>query len=182
MILFTIGHSNRAIEDFVKLLRDHDVQRIADVRRFPGSRKWPHFNREALAPRLAAEGIAYEWFEALGGRRSPRDLSEEERETIDSAEVAGLENKSFQSYARYMHTSTFEHSLNALLERASTERVALMCSEAVWWRCHRRLISDVLAARGHAVLHILTSAAPKPHIMTDVAQVRGNQVIYPALL
>lgn len=177
--VYTIGHSNREASQFVALLRAHDIELLVDVRRFPGSRRLPHFNREALEQTLRDAGIDYLWMESLGGRRSRKDAADAD---VDSADVAGWENSSFRSYAAYMQTPAFEAALDELVEHASTRRTAIMCSEAMWWQCHRRLISDALVARGHTVLHIMSEAKPKPHVVTEFARVAGDRVTYPAPL
>lgn len=167
--LWTIGHSNRSAEDFLRLLKTHQIQAIADVRRFPGSRRHPHFGAEELARQLAEEGIDYRHFADLGGRRG--------RSSEDSPNTA-WRVESFNAYADYMATSEFKQALRDLIEWAEQRRVAVMCSEAVPWRCHRRLISDAVLIQGGTVLDITGLSSPKPHRLTDFAQVHNGQLIY----
>lgn len=177
MRIFTIGHSNHTADVFLHLLEHHEVKTLVDVRRFPGSRKWPHFNRDALALLLDEHNISYQWMESLGGRRSRKDP--DVAPFLDDATTAGLENDSFRAYAAYMQSDTFRKALDDLIEIAQSNRTATMCSEGPWWRCHRRLISDALIARGVEVQHIMTAADPKPHILTDVARIEEGSVTYP---
>jgi uncharacterized protein (DUF488 family) len=172
-VLYTIGHSTLSFEAFRDLLLHHGIECLADIRRFPGSRKYPHFNREALAASLAEHGIEYQWLEALGGRRGKQSTSA-------SASVNGaLRNESFRNYADYMATAAFHAGIEALLAIARRKVTAFMCSEAVYWRCHRRLVSDFLLARGIEVRHIMSSGAPRPHALTDGAVISNGTVTYP---
>jgi uncharacterized protein (DUF488 family) len=171
-VIFTIGHSVRPAAEFVELLQAHDVDGIADVRRFPASRRHPHFSREALAQLLASSGRRYAHFPELGGRRQP---SKESRNTA-------WQNASFRAYADYMETDTFRAGLHALLAFAAAGRAAVMCAEAPWWRCHRQLIADALVARGIEVRHIMSSGTAPVHRLTPFARVDGEHVIYPGLL
>src|SRR2546422_806043 len=143
--IWTIGHSNRPLDDFVGLLRFQSIAALADVRRFPGSRRYPHFNREELAKSLAAIGIEYRHFPGLGGRR---------RASADSPNTA-WRNAAFRGYADYMMTPEFETAVHDLLQLAEKKRTAIMCAEVLWWQCHRALISDFLKTRGHRLVHIL---------------------------
>jgi uncharacterized protein (DUF488 family) len=167
--VWTIGHSTRSLEDLVALLRAHGIERLVDVRRFPRSRRHPHFNTEALARDLPAAGVAYRHAPGLGGFRRARPDS---RNT-------GWRNASFRGYADYMETEDFGRHLAALLEEARAGRTAIMCAEAVPWRCHRSLISDALVARGVEVRHILGPAPAEPHALTAGARVEGTRVVYP---
>src|SRR5579862_9244288 len=135
MQVFTIGHSTRALADFIAALQAAGVDAVADIRRFPKSRRYPHFNDENLAPALAEAGIAYRHFPALGGRRSHR---------ADSAPSRNLlwREPAFRNYADYAETSEFREAFAELTALAKTHRVAIMCAEAVWWRCHRRIVAD----------------------------------------
>lgn len=145
---FTIGHSNRSLADFVALLHDSEVRLIVDVRAFPRSRTNPSFNEDALPRALAPEGIAYRHLAALGGRRRKSELV--------PIETNGFwTHQSFHNYADYALTNIFQVGLEALIGMGREERCAVMCSEAVWWRCHRRIVADYLLARGEKVLHIL---------------------------
>jgi uncharacterized protein (DUF488 family) len=165
--IWTIGHSTRSLEDFLALLQLHRIQVIADVRRFPGSRKYPHFNAESLKARLRENGIIYEWFAELGGRRKPNPNSHN----------AVWRNPSFRAYADYMETEEFERGLERLTELAQESRTAIMCSEAVWWRCHRSLIADALKAEGVEVLHILDGKVVE-HPYTAAAQIIDGHLSY----
>src|SRR5262245_24641073 len=150
------------------LLRAHGIGGIADVRRYPGSRRHPHFAREALADSLAAAGLRYDWLPALGGRRTPRP---------DSPHVAWRE-ASFRAYADHMETAEFRDGLARLLELATARPTAVLCAEAVPWRCHRQLIADALIARGVTVLHILDDGPPRRHVLSRIARLDGERVVY----
>jgi uncharacterized protein (DUF488 family) len=152
--ILTVGHSTHPIEAFVELLREADVAAIADVRRFPGSRRNPQFGAEALAKSLDETGIAYEPFgEELGGRRRSETPAGESR----------WRNAAFAAYAEYMETEAFAGGLERLEKLAAERRTALMCAESVWWRCHRRLIADALTARGWDVVHLMPDGRLQPH-------------------
>lgn len=168
LIVWTIGHSTLTAAEFVEHLTENCIQVIADVRRFPGSRKYPQFNQDELKEVLGAAGIQYLYFPELGGRRRPQAGS---RNTA-------WRNPSFQGYADYMETEAFGSGIGRLLETARKCRTALLCSEAVWWRCHRSMIADRLKAGGIEVLHIVGDAAPKPHPYTSVARVRNGKLTY----
>ncbi len=168
--LFTIGHSNLSLDRFLGLLAQHQIEALVDIRRFPSSRKFPHFNRENLAAALQDAGIDYLWREGLGGRRHKNG---------DSINL-GLENEGFRNYADYMLTEDFRQDVKNLLEIASSKRTALMCAESVYWRCHRRLVSDFLLANGITVQHIFPSGALRPHQPTPGARIEAGQVTYPA--
>ncbi len=170
--LITIGHSTRTAEQFVTLLQAHQVGAIADVRRFPQSRRHPQFSKEALAAMLAAHGIAYQHFPGLGGMRKPRPDSPN----------AGWRHASFRAYADYMGTVEFREAIDALLTFAQKFFAAVMCAESQWWRCHRQLIADALVARGIEVRHIMSAAGAPPHELTPFARVDGLRVEYPGLL
>ena len=168
--LWTIGHSTYTLEAFVGILRAHHIEALADVRLLPGSRRYPHFNRETLAQTLEKVEIVYRHIPELGGRRKPRS---------DSPNTA-WRNESFRGYADYMETPDFLHGVDALQQMAITKRTAIMCAEAVWWRCHRALISDWLKIRGVEVLHILSENKVEPHPYTSAAQVTDGQLSYRA--
>ena len=146
--IFTIGHSTRSFEEFVQLLTDAGVTLLADVRAFPMSRRYPHFNREALAVDLPRSGIAYEHMPALGGRRKRQP-------EIDRAINAGWTNDSFHNYADYALTGPFGDAISTLRRLADTQTPAICCAEAHWSNCHRRIITDHLLAAGENVMHIL---------------------------
>jgi len=170
--LFSIGHSNQPLDRFLGLLAQHQVQALVDVRRYPSSRKFPHFNQANLAAAFQKAGIAYHWMEALGGRRhSPRSAA-------DSSNL-GLENEGFRSYADYMGTEEFREAVEKLLHVAVRKRTAMMCAEALFWRCHRRLLSDFLLANGVTVQHIFPNGEVRPHQLTDGGRLEGKRVTYP---
>jgi uncharacterized protein (DUF488 family) len=167
--IYTIGHSNHPLDDFLTLLAAHGITVLADVRKLPGSRRYPHFNAEELSPALAEAGIRYVHFPGLGGLRKP---------AADSPNGA-WKNKSFQAYADYMLTDDFERELAALLELARGECVAIMCAEALPWQCHRSLIADALVVRGIPVSHIMTTKKLDEHKLRDWAHVEGTRITYP---
>jgi len=169
--LFTIGHSTHPLDGFLALLTQHDIELVADIRRFPGSQKFPHFNRDSLASSLPEAGVSYGWIEALGGRRQKNKSA--------SSTNHGLRNESFRNYADYMPTEPFREGVRQLLEEAGRKRTAFMCSESVFWRCHRRLVSDYLLARGIIVQHIMPSGEMRPHTLTSGAKVADGEVTYP---
>lgn len=166
--IWTIGHSTRSIEQFLGLLTGSGIEVIADVRSFPGSRKYPQYNREALAATLLAHGIDYHWLPSLGGRRKP---------SADSPNKA-WRNASFRGYADYMSRTEFAQGLSQLLEISNQGRTAIMCSEGVWWRCHRSMIADALCVRGTKVVHILDARHNVPHPMTAPARIVGGVLSY----
>jgi uncharacterized protein (DUF488 family) len=170
LVVFTIGHSTRAIEDFIRLLKAHRVQRVIDVRRIPRSRHNPQFDRHQLSPALHRARIHYRHMPGLGGLRHAR------RDSTNT----GWRNASFRGYADYMQTSTFRESLDRCIELANRERVVLMCAEAVPWRCHRSLIADALLVRGIQAREITSGVRTRPHSLTSWARVDGTHVTYPA--
>lgn len=170
MNLSTIGHSTHPIEEFVRMLEAHGIRQLVDVRTIPRSRHNPQFNREILPRSLEAAGIGYRHMPGLGGLRHARP---------DSINT-GWRNASFRGYADYMQTPEFRDNLTQLTQLASEAPTAIMCAEAVPWRCHRSLIADALVAQGVSVLDILTAAKAQPHTMTPFAKVLDHQVTYPA--
>ena len=171
--IWTIGHSTRTAEVFLELLHRHRIDHLADIRTVPKSRRHPHFAGEALSALLASERITYRHFPALGGLRKPAP------ESVNS----GWKHPAFRGYADHMMTPEFCAGVDELLRFAEEGSAAVMCAEAVWWRCHRMLLADALTARGVGVEHILSDAAPQPHRMTPFARVRDDgQVWYPGLL
>ncbi len=166
--VFTVGHSSRALEEFIALLRAHGVEQVVDVRRFPASRRHPHFNGPALAAALAAVGMGYRHLPELGGRRAPRP---------DSIHTA-WKDAGFRGYADHMETPAFEAALEAVVREAVQVQIALMCAEALPWRCHRRLIADALLVRGIPVEHILDFRRRERHRLTPWARVEGTRLIY----
>ncbi len=171
-MIYTIGHSTRSSDEFLALLRAHGVSQLADVRSFPMSRRHPQFNSEPLARVLAAHGIVYRHMPALGGRRRP----------LPDSVNSGWKHASFRGYADYMGTEAFELAVDELERFAAAGQTSVMCAEAVWWRCHRRLLADALLVRGTPVRHIVGVGAAKPHELSEFARVFGRRVTYPALL
>ena len=169
-IIRTIGHSTRSVEALIEMLKAHGVRGLIDVRTIPKSRQNPQYNREALEEQLHDAGLGYEHMKALGGLRRPGKNSRN----------MGWRNESFRGYADYMQTPEFASALEALLAAAAREPVAIMCAEAVPWRCHRSLISDILTARGYPVEHIMSATKSNRHTMTSFAKVEGTSVTYPA--
>jgi uncharacterized protein (DUF488 family) len=172
MVIYTIGHSTRSWDDFLALLRAHGIDRLADIRTVPGSRRHPHFSAEALGHSLTAAGIAYRHFPGLGGLRKPRP---------DSPNGA-WRNESFRGYADHMRTAEFRDALTDLIGWSDAGRTVIMCAEAVWWSCHRQLTADALLARGMEVCHIMGLASASAHKLTDFARVFEGEVGYPGLV
>lgn len=170
--IWTVGHSTLTQEDFLALIAAHGILAIADVRRFPGSRRHPHFHGDAMRVWLPQAGVRYEHFVDLGGRRKAEPDS---RNT-------GLRNESFRGYADYMATPLFQRALDRLIALSREQPSAVMCAEAVYWRCHRHLLADALAARGVAVRHILDARTARPHKIHELARIEGTDVCYPGLL
>jgi uncharacterized protein (DUF488 family) len=167
--IWTIGHSTRTIDEFISLLQANQIRSLADVRSLPGSRRYPQFNKETLADSLSKVGIRYEHFPELGGRRKPRD---------DSRNLA-WRNASFRGYADYMETEEFQKGVKRLLDfAADAGPTAIMCAEAVWWRCHRSLISDYLKVRGIGVMHVLNANKTEPHPYTSAARTVNGELSY----
>lgn len=169
LVILSIGHSVRPLETFVQLLQAHGVTLVADVRTMPRSRRQPQFNRETLPQQLKLAGIGYLHLPGLGGLRHPRPDSPNR----------GWQNASFRGYADYMQTKEFAVSLECLIRLAQKERLALMCAEALPWRCHRSLIADALWLRGLPVEHILGLKGRQPHRLTGFARVQGLEITYP---
>src|SRR6266513_3527389 len=170
--LWTFGHSTRSIEDFVEALRSFEIKVLADVRSYPGSKRYPQFNKENLKASLTEAAIDYQHFPELGGRR---------RAQPDSLNMA-WRNESFRGYADYMETEAFRDGTRRLLEIARASRTAVMCSEAVWWRCHRSLISDYLKAKGIEVNHIMRTGKSERHPFTSAARIVNGELSYRGVL
>jgi uncharacterized protein (DUF488 family) len=171
MRIWTIGHSTRTIDEFISLLKENEIKLLADVRAWPSSKRYPHFNKETLAESLNAHGIHYEHFPELGGKRKSRS---------DSPNTA-WRNASFRGYADYMETEEFQKGIERLLAAAAeVGPTAIVCAEAVWWRCHRSLIADYLKARGVEVLHILGANKVEPHPYTPAARIVNGELSYAA--
>jgi uncharacterized protein (DUF488 family) len=169
-MLFTIGHSTRTFDEFVELLQANKVDLVADVRTAPGSRRSPHFAKAALAAELPLRGIAYIHLPELGGLRKAKD---------DSINI-GWRNASFRGFADYMQTDAFETGLDHLMTIAEQHALAIMCAEAVPWRCHRSLIADALTARRVEVWELIGRGQPRLHSLTPFARVKAGRVYYPA--
>ena len=169
-VIRTIGHSTRPVDEFIAILKAHGVSRLVDIRTIPKSRYNPQYNCEALERELRRAGIGYEHVKALGGLRHPR---------ADSVNK-GWRNASFRGYADYMQTDGFASALDDLIAAAGREPVAIMCAEAVPWRCHRSLVADSLSARGYPVEHIMSAAKSNPHTLTPFAKLQGSSLTYPA--
>jgi uncharacterized protein (DUF488 family) len=167
-MIWTIGHSTRPLEEFLALLALFRIQAVADVRSFPGSQRYPQYGKEALAAALAARSIDYRWIPRLGGRR---------RAAPDSPNT-GWRNASFRGYADHMVSTEFAEGLRQFVELATQERTAMMCSEAVWWRCHRSLIADALCVRSFEVVHILDAKHIVQHPMTSPARIVRGELSY----
>ena len=168
-VVLTVGHSTRAQDDFIALLQEHAVKQLVDVRTIPRSRHNPQFNRDRIASALQRAGIRYVHMKALGGLRHPRP---------DSLNT-GWRNASFRGYADYMQTREFADGLRRLMKMAKTKRTAIMCAEAVPWRCHRSLIADALMAHGYEVEEIESLKRTRPHVLTPWARVQGSKITYP---
>lgn len=169
-LVYTVGHSTRTLDELVAILRAHGILRLVDVRTIPRSRHNPQFNRETLSKSLHNRRLNYRHMKGLGGLRRARP---------DSINT-GWRNASFRGYADYMQTDSFEHALGQLIEMAKKKRTAIMCAEAVPWRCHRSLIADALIARGFEVRDIMSATSAKPHVLKPMARVHDQQVTYPA--
>lgn len=166
--LWTVGHSTRAIEEFINLLHAYQIRILVDVRHFPGSRRFPQFGKSALQQSLSDAGIRYKHLVELGGRRPAR---------ADSPNIA-WRNASFRGYADYMETQAFRDGIDRLLRIARKDRTAIMCSEAVWWRCHRSMIADYLKVMGLQVLHIFTPTKVQEHPYTSAASLADGRLSY----
>jgi uncharacterized protein (DUF488 family) len=169
--IYTVGHSVHTADIFIGLLKTHGIRHLADVRLIPASRRHPHFSHDQLPSLLAPCGITYRHFPDLGGRRRPRP------ESINTA----WRVEAFRGYADYMQTAPFQAAVEDLLALAATGATAVMCAEAKWWECHRRLLADTLVARGVPTWHILSAAAPKPHELSEFARVDAGRVSYPGV-
>lgn len=170
--IFTIGHSDRSIDEFLSLLRAAEIERVVDVRRLPGSRRNPQFDEDALRESLDAAGIAFTRIPELTGRRPvSKDVPFETN--------AFWQNRSFHNYADHALSPDFRSGLDELIELGGGLRTTVMCSEAVWWRCHRRIIADHVLARGEEAIHVMDNGRLTPAELTDGAVVDGDTVVYP---
>jgi len=167
-LVWTIGHSTRTIDDFIRMLQSFQIRMLVDVRNYPGSRRYPHFNKEALEISLAKNNIEYVLLKELGGRRKPKP---------DSKNIM-WHNEAFRGYADYMETDDFKKAVEQLKILGDKQRTAFMCSEAVWWRCHRSLISDYLKAAGRTVMHIMNIGKAEEHPYTSAARIVNGRLTY----
>ncbi len=168
--LYTIGHSNRPFEDFLALLQANDIRLLVDIRTLPGSKKYPHFDKENFEAVLPTHQIAYCHMPQLGGRRAAK------KDSINT----GWRHKAFRGYADYMQTEAFVEGADQLADLAQKQATAIMCSEAVPWRCHRSMVADAMLVRGFAVLDIISKTSVRPHKLTPWAVVDGTEITYPA--
>jgi uncharacterized protein (DUF488 family) len=166
--IYTVGHGTRSIQELLTILAPVRVRRLVDARTAPGSRRHPQFGQEALAASLGGRGIEYDWRRELGGFRKPRP---------DSRNVA-LENPSFRGYADHMESAEFRAALAWLIETSGDAPTAIMCAESLWWRCHRRMISDALTVAGCEVIHLLDERRREPHRLHPALRVEGSRLIY----
>ena len=168
-LIFTIGHSTHPIERFLELLSEHRIAIVADVRSYPSSKRWPQFNQAELSSALERAGIEYRWLQELGGRRHSK--------RNDSPHSA-WELPAFRAYADYTESADFEHGLRELIQTATGAQAAYMCSEGLWWRCHRRIVSDHLAIQGWDVEHIMPDGKLKPHVLAPFARIVDGRIVY----
>jgi uncharacterized protein (DUF488 family) len=168
--IWTIGHSRRPAEEFLEILQAYDIQALADVRRFAVSRRFPHFSQMELFKSMNKAGIEYVHFAELGGRRRP----------VPDSPNSAWRNESFRGYADYMMTPVFQKGVERLMALADQKRTAIVCAEAVWWRCHRALIADYLKARGVKVMHILGKTSCQEHPFTSAAKIVDGKLDYSA--
>jgi len=169
--IWTVGHSTRSLDEFTSLLIAHDITALVDVRSFPGSRRYPHFSKSALSQSLPSHRILYEHNSDLGGRRRPSA----------SSKNTAWKNASFRAYADHMESEEFRKGIEALLELATSNRVAIMCAEALWWRCHRSLIADFLKVNGVEVIHIVDNNKTEEHPYTSAARIVDGELSYKGL-
>ncbi|MBA8988145.1 DUF488 domain-containing protein [Sphingobacterium cellulitidis] len=167
-IIYSIGHSTHPIQEFLDMLNSFDIKLLVDIRRHPGSRKYPQFNQDELRSYLENNGIAYQYLEALGGRRP----------THKNSHNSAWKNESFRGYADYMETDGFAQGIHELENLATGKNTAFMCSEAVWWRCHRSLVSDYLKFKGWKVWHIMGIGKAQEHPYTSVAKITDSGLTY----
>ena len=170
--IWTVGHSTRTAEEFNQILRAHAIEALVDVRSFPGSRRYPHFNKLELSRNLEAIGVSYSHDPQLGGRRRP----------LPNSKNTAWKNPSFRAYADHMESEEFQQGIAALLGIAQLKQTAIMCAEALWWRCHRSLVADYLKANGFAVIHLIDAAKTKVHPYTPAARIVAGRLSYEGLL
>ena len=170
--VWTIGHSTRPGDEFIQILKAHEITTLVDVRSFPGSRRYPQFNKEELSESLANAGIDYHHIPSLGGRRR----------SLTSSNNTAWRNPSFRAYADHMETLEFKQGIEKLLELAGKQRTAIMCAEALWWRCHRSLIADYLKSFGATVIHVADEKETEIHPYTTAARIVEGRLSYKGLL
>ena len=168
--IWTIGHSTRSFEEFLSMLRSFKIEALADIRNFPGSKRYPHFNKDALQHTLPENGIQYFHFKELGGRRK----------ALPDSKNTAWRSSAFKGYADYMETDVFKNAMEELKQTALKFRTAYMCSEAVWWRCHRSLVSDYLKVQGWKVMHIMGEGKETEHPFTAPAKIVHGKLSYGA--
>jgi uncharacterized protein (DUF488 family) len=166
--IWTIGHSTHPLDEFIEMLKSFDIRVLADVRNYPGSKRFPHFNKEALEISLPAGNIDYIHFKDLGGRRNP----------VPNSTNTRWRNAAFRGYADYMETDVFKTAVDRLQNIAKGKNTAYMCSEAVWWSCHRSLISDYLKSKGWKVMHIMNKDKASEHPFTSAARIVNGELRY----
>ena len=169
-MIYTIGHSTRSLDELVALLRENGIDLLVDVRRFPGSKRYPHFGKDQLEASLPHAGIEYRHMEALGGRRTPGKDSPNDY----------WQNAQFRGYADHMQSEEFQSALAEVIDWSQTRHVVLMCAEAVPWRCHRQMISDALVARDVSVTHIIAPGNRTAHELNPIARVQNGMLVYPS--
>ncbi|HET6341556.1 MAG TPA: DUF488 domain-containing protein [Gemmatimonadota bacterium] len=170
--VWTVGHSTHELADFLALLERHRIEQVADVRRFPASRRHPRFAREPLSAALGGSGIEHRWFEDLGGRRRGRGTESPNQ---------GIQNAGFRAYADHMQAAEFERAFEALDAWRTEGRTALLCAEALWWRCHRRLLADLFVTLGVETVHILPDGRESVHELWDLARTGPEGLTYPPI-
>jgi uncharacterized protein (DUF488 family) len=168
--VWTVGHSTRSLDEFIALLRHYQIEALADVRRFPGSRRLPHFHEDSLRATLPSHGIEYLWLPGMGGRRRP----------VKGSPNDGWRNSAFMGYADHLATDEFKQAYAQLLELAAQHRTAIMCAEVLWWRCHRSIVSDVLKFDGVDVQHIQDGSHIAAHPYTAPAKELNGALVYAA--
>lgn len=167
-IVYTIGHSTHPIDEFIRILNHFGIKILVDIRRFPGSRKYPQFNKDSLVLSLKQAGIGYRHIEQLGGRRKSHPDSQNK----------SWRNESFRAYADYMEGDAFKDGIKELESYAYTQPTAFMCSEALWWRCHRSMVADYLKAKGWEVIHIMSGDKTEIHPYTSPARIINSELSY----
>jgi len=171
MKIYTVGHSSRTLQEFLTLLKDYRIDALVDIRRVPGSKKFPHFASEALKQSLSKEEIDYLHFEGLGGQRT---------KITDNSPNSGWKVPGFQYYADYMATKPFQDAVGKLLKLAKQKQIAIMCAEKLYFKCHRQLVADYFVAHRHEVIHLEDLKINQPHKLTSFARIQGGKIIYPS--